>query len=75
MHDLRSRVASEQEGHAAIQRAVAADREDISKQGAALLDMGQKVLYSSSRKPPSEAKQGCIVPVLPHQHLCPVLCH
>lgn len=59
MHDLRSRVESEQDGHAAVQRAVAADREDISKQAAALLDMGQKVLYSSSCAPPSEAMHDC----------------
>ena len=48
MCDLRGRVASEQEGHAAMQRAMAADKEDITKQGAALVDMGKQVLYQGS---------------------------
>lgn len=45
VHDLRGRVANEQEGHAAMQRAMAADREDITKQGTALVDLGKQVLY------------------------------
>lgn len=44
VRDLRGRVASEQEGHAAMQRAMAADREDITKQGTALVDLGKQVL-------------------------------
>lgn len=46
MHDLRTRVASEQNEHAAMHKAMAADREDISKQGAALVDMAKQVLWS-----------------------------
>lgn len=43
VHELRAREASEQAGHAAMQSAMAADREDITKQGAALVDLGKKV--------------------------------
>ena len=45
MREVRNKVASEQDEHAGMQKAMAADREDISKQGAALLDMGKQVLF------------------------------
>ena len=45
VHDLRKVLASEQDEHAGMQKAMAADKEDISKQGAELLDMGKQVLF------------------------------
>lgn len=49
LQELRSMLASEQARQEATQKAMAAEQEDIAKQGAALVDMGKQVTAARSK--------------------------
>ena len=48
LRDVRKALQADQQSHSDMQRASAADKEDIAKQGAALVEMGKQVTYTTS---------------------------
>ena len=58
LHEVKGRVAQEQEGQAAAQAAMAAERQDMAKQGAALLDLGKQVIHCSCQSAANQALLG-----------------
>ena len=42
-------LQTDQDAHEAVQKAMAVDKDDIARQGAALVDMGKQVLPARSR--------------------------
>lgn len=46
VRDARKAVQADQEAHVAVQNAIAADKDEIAKQGAALVDMGKQVMLA-----------------------------
>lgn len=46
VRDARKAVQTDQEAHAAVQNAIAADKDEIARQGAALVDMGKQVMLA-----------------------------
>lgn len=46
VRDARKAVQTDQEAHVAVQNAIAADKDEIAKQGAALVDIGKQVMLA-----------------------------
>ena len=48
LREVRKALQADQQAHADVQKASAADKEDLAKQGAALVEMGKQVWHQGT---------------------------